>query len=70
MWNRSVNSSGKKGTNIPFDEDTEHNNNFDKQGIRNLGPHMTENAVQIISCRNANSIMGNFKENIHADIRV
>ena len=37
VWNRSVNNSGKKGTNIPLDEDTEHSNNFLKQGIRNLG---------------------------------
>ena len=49
VWNRSVNNSGKKGTNIPLDEDTEHSNNFLKQGIRNLGPNVTENAVQRLS---------------------
>ena len=37
-WNCSVNNSGKKGDNIPLDEDTEHDNNAIKQGIRNLGP--------------------------------
>ena len=38
VWNRSVNNSGKKGANIPLDEDTEHDNNAIKQGITKLGP--------------------------------
>ena len=38
VWNHSVNNSGKKGANIPVDEDTEHDNNAIKQGIRKLGP--------------------------------
>ena len=33
-WNRSVNNTGQKGANIPLDEDTEHSNNFIKQGIK------------------------------------
>ena len=44
-WNRSVNNTGTKGGNIPLDEDTEHSNNFTKQGIKNLGPNVTEKAV-------------------------
>lgn len=44
-WNQSVNNTGQKGANIPLDEDTEHSNNFTKQGIKNLGPNLTEGAV-------------------------
>ena len=35
LWNRSVNNSQTKGTNIPLDENTEHSNNFIKQGNNN-----------------------------------
>lgn len=48
-WNRTVNNTSKKGTDIPTDEDTEHRNNFIKQGIQNLGPNVTENAVSQLS---------------------
>ena len=48
VWNRSVNNSGKKAANIPIDEDTEHESNAIKQGIRNIGPNVTKNAVQRI----------------------
>ena len=48
-WNRSVNNTGKKGGNIPLDEDTEHSNNFTKQGIKNLGPNVTQKAVLRLS---------------------
>ena len=48
-WNRSVNNTGKKGGNIPLDEDTEHSNNFTKQGIKNLGPNVTKKAVSRLS---------------------
>ena len=48
VWNRSANNSGKKAANIPIDEDTEHESNAIKQGIRNIGPNVTENAVQRI----------------------
>ena len=43
--NRSVNNSGKKAANIPIDEGTKHDNNAINQGIRNIGPDVTENAV-------------------------
>ena len=48
-WNQTTTKSGKKGTNIPFDEDTQHRNNCIKPGIKNLGPNVTENAVQRLS---------------------
>ena len=66
VWNRSVNNSGKKGANIPLDEDTEHDNNAIKQGIRNLGPNVTENAVQRISYARSPtaSILGNLDDSI------
>ena len=50
IWNRSVNNHGKKGNNIPLDEATEHSNNYVKQGIKNLGPNLTEEAISRI-CR-------------------
>ena len=58
--------SGKKGANIPIDEDTEHDNNAIKQGIRNLGPNVTENAVQRISFARSPtaSILGNLDDSI------
>ena len=49
IWKRFVNNSGKGGSNIPLDEDSEHSNNFIKQGIRNLRPNFTEKAVQRLS---------------------
>ena len=49
VWNHSLNHSGKNAANIPIDEDTKHDNNTIKQGIRNIGPYVTENAVQRIS---------------------
>lgn len=71
VWNRSVNNSGKKGTNIPLDEDTEHSNNFIKQGIRNLGPNVTENAVQRLSHaeRPTASILANLDDSIKRLLR-
>lgn len=48
VWNRSVNNSSKKAANIPIDEGTEHESNAIKQGIRNIGPNVTKNAVQRI----------------------
>ena len=44
-WNRTVNTNGGVGNNIAMDLEVEHSNNFDKQGIRNVGPNVTENAV-------------------------
>lgn len=45
---------------------TEHDNNAIKQGIRNLGPNVTENAVQRISCARSPtaSILGNLDDSI------
>ena len=65
-WNRSVNNTGQKGTNIPLDEDTEHSNNFIKQGIKNLGPNLTEGAVQQVSHaeKSSRSILGKPDETI------
>ena len=48
-WNQSVTNSCKKGTDIPFNQDTWHRNNSIKQGIKSLGPSVTENAVQRLS---------------------
>ena len=45
-WNRFTNNHGKKGTNIPLDEATEHSNNYVKQAIKNLGPNLTEALYQ------------------------
>lgn len=50
MWNRSVNNACQKGSNIPLDLDVEHSNNFIKQGIKNLGPNVTEKAISRFSC--------------------
>ena len=48
--NRSVNTLGGKGKNVAMDLDMEHSNRFLKQAIKNLGPNVTENAVDRI-CR-------------------
>ena len=48
-WNQSATNSCKKGTNIPFNQDTWHKNDCIKQGIKSLGPSVTENAVQRLS---------------------
>lgn len=71
VWNRSVNNSGKKGTNIPSDEDTEHSNNHTKQGIRNLGPNVTEKAVQRLSHAESPtaSILGHLDDSIKRLLR-
>ena len=66
VWNRSVNNSGKKAPNIPIDEDTEHESNAIKQGIRNIGPNVTKNAVQRIyfARRPTASILSNLVNSI------
>ena len=71
VWNRTINNSGKEGTNIPFDEDTEHSNNFIKQGIKKLEPNVTENAVQRLSredCPTA-STLANLDDSIEQLLR-
>ena len=66
-WNRSVNNTGKKGGNIPLDEDAEHSNNFTKQGIKNLGPNVTQKAVLRLS--QAESSTRSILLNLYASIK-
>ena len=70
-WNRSVNNAGKIGTNIPLDEATEHSNNFIKQGIRNLGPNVTEKAVSRLSFSETSTttVLSNLDESIKRMLR-
>lgn len=49
IWNRSVNNRGGRGNNIAHDLEVEHSNLYNKTGIKNLGPNVTEKAVQRIS---------------------
>ena len=71
IWNCSVNNIGKKGTNIPLGEATEHSNNFIKQGIRNLGQNVTEKAVSrlLYSEMHTVKILGNLDEIIKCMLR-
>lgn len=71
IWNRFVNNSGKRGRNIPRDEDTEHSNNSIKQHTKNLGLNVTEKAVQRLSySENSTSMtMGNLDDNIKRLLR-
>lgn len=48
VWNRGVNTKGGRGNNIPHDLEVEHSNCFIKGSARNLGPNMTEKAVERI----------------------
>lgn len=49
VWNRTVNNRGGRGNNIPHDLEVEHSNRFNKEGIKNAGPNLSEKAVQRIS---------------------
>ena len=49
VWNRTVNNRGGRGNNIPHDLEVEHSNRFSKEGIKNVGPNISEKAVQRIS---------------------
>lgn len=49
VWNRSVNNRGGRGNNTPHDLEVEHSNLFNKGAIRNLGPNVTDKAVERIS---------------------
>ena len=40
--NRAVNNTGEKGANIAIDKDTEHSNNFAKQGVKRHRFHIHE----------------------------
>ena len=46
-----MNNRGGRGNNIPHDLEVEHSNrfNFNKEGIKNVGPNISEKAVQRIS---------------------
>ncbi len=66
-WNRFVNNHDKKGTNIPLDEATEHSNNFVKQGIKNLGPNLTETAISRIC--NAESPTSSIIKNLDESLK-
>ena len=48
IWNRFVNNANMRGTNIPLDLDVEHSNNVVKQGIKHLGPNLTEKSISRI----------------------
>ena len=66
-WNRFTNNHGKKGTNIPLDEATEHSNNYVKQAIKNLGPNLTEAAISRI-CK-AESSTASILENLDESLK-
>jgi hypothetical protein len=67
VWNRFINNHGKKGKNIPLDEATEHSNNFVKQGIKNLGPNLSERAISRI-CK-AESATSSILENLDESVK-
>lgn len=46
QWNRSVNTRGGLGHNIPCDLHNEHVNKLVKRFIQNMGPNLTETALQ------------------------
>ncbi len=47
-WNRTVNNAGGHGKNIALDLNVEHSNNYVKQAIKNVGPNLTDHAVNRI----------------------
>lgn len=49
VWNKTVNNRGGRGNNIPYDFEVEHSNRFNKEGIKNAGPNLSERLVQRIS---------------------
>ena len=49
VWNRTVNNKGGRGNNVALDLDLEHDNNYLKQSIKNLGANVTPEAVLRIS---------------------
>ena len=44
-----MNNRGGRGNNIPYDFEVEHSNRFNKEGVKNAGPNLSERAVQRIS---------------------
>lgn len=47
-WNRTVNNAGGHGNNIALDLNVEHSNNYIKQAVKNVGPNLTDQAVNRI----------------------
>lgn len=48
VWNRGVNNKGGRGNNISSNLEVEHSNCYVKGSCKNLGPNLTEKAVQRI----------------------
>lgn len=67
VWNRFVNNANMRGTNIPLDLDVEHSNNVVKQGIKNLGPNLTEKSISRIC--NAESATRTITEKLDAALQ-
>ena len=67
VWNRSINNQGGKGCNIPHDLEVEHSSRFIKGSAENVGPNLTERAVQRI-CQaksGARSLTGNVNQGLN-----
>ena len=45
IWNRFVNNSGKRGSNIPLDEDTEHSNTSLEKDLHELVKRAIESKI-------------------------
>ena len=44
-WNRSTNNKRGAGNNVPLDLDLEHDNNYLTEGLKKLGPNLTQSSV-------------------------
>lgn len=67
-WNRSINNQCGKGCNIPHDLEVEHSNRFIKGSAKNVGPNLTDRAVQCI-CQaesGARSLTGNVNQGLNS----
>ena len=71
IWNRGVNKHGGPGKNIPHDMEVEHSNNYNKQGIGNLGVNVNQKAVTRISMaeKPEREITGKFERSLHRFLR-
>ena len=71
VWNRGVNNHGGPGRNIPHDLEVEHSNNYNKQGIGNLGVNVNEKAVTRISKAEqpVREITGKVERSLHQFVR-
>ena len=70
-WNRTVNNRGGLGSNIPFDLEVEHSNNYIKQGIVHLGVNVTESAVTRIAKaeKPAREVFGKIDKSLQRPVR-